>query len=672
MTQPSIPNFTRKVDWALCLAHAGFTVIPVQADTKTPVAKWVIWESDQSDEHIQKHWNKFPHHDIGIITNEELIVFDADGDQSLKALLDLEKKYGIEPAIVVKTRKGMHHYYLRPKNVLASQDSFSTKLNPEKIDIKTGRSLVIGPGSANKCVQNWNANHRSELSPVSQEFVDAVFKNNQRDAPRTVSKVISSDFDDTFSDCLTSHHVLRELVKHCDPNDYGVWIRIGTALHHETGGSLEGMAMFDDWSKRGKTYKGIREIEYKWKSFRQNIGHPSTIGTLVHYAKQAGANVAEILSGGSEEFSPCETLVIYPKDETHAISTEADFSPNPIKDYVELSPLEKFSLRDKLPEIESLAQTQVPIMGGLMVYGQASVIYGEPNTGKTIITLHLLIEDIKAGLFVASNLYYLNMDDNSNGLIEKLRIAQEHGFHMLADGHQDFSDKVFREVLGVMVESGAAKGVIVVLDTLTKFVNTMDKLACRSFAKLVRQFVLKGGTVIALAHTNKNPGADGKPVYAGVTDIVNDFDCVYILSTVTKQADSNQKVVEFINRKRRGNNLFSESFSYALERSISYEGLLMSVQKVYPNTVSELKAKQELISDGQVIQTVKNCISEGVTTKMNLVMEVAKLSNVSRRCALNVIEKYTGDDITKHHWNFTVKERGAKDYNLITRAQDKS
>ena len=79
-----------------------------------------------------------------------------------------------------------------------------------------------------------------------------------------------------------------------------------------------------------------------------------------------------------------------------------------------------------------------------------------------------------------------------------------------------------------------------------------------------------------------------------------------------------------------------------------------------------------MISDGQVIQTVKNCISEGVTTKMNLVMEVAKLSNVSRRCALNVIEKYTGDDITKHHWNFTVKERGAKDYNLITRAQDKS
>ena len=59
MTQPSIPNFTRKVDWALCLAHAGFTVIPVQADTKTPVTKWAIWESDQSDDHIQKHWVEF-------------------------------------------------------------------------------------------------------------------------------------------------------------------------------------------------------------------------------------------------------------------------------------------------------------------------------------------------------------------------------------------------------------------------------------------------------------------------------------------------------------------------------------------------------------------------------------------------------------------------------------
>jgi hypothetical protein len=665
MTQISIPDFTEKVDWALHLAHAGFTVLPVWPDTKTPVAKWVIWESDQSDEHILSHWQKFPHHDVGLITSSELIVFDADGAQSLQILCNLEQEHGMEPSVVVKTRKGEHHYFLRDANVFARQDSFNTKLHPTKIDIKTDRSLVVGPGSASKRVLIWNLEHLKQLTPVSQDFVDAVFKNNQRDVPRPVIHKPIAAREEECLDSTSRHLVLRALLKHCDPKDYGIWIRVGTALHHETGGSSEGMLIFDEWSRRGETYKGLREIEYKWKSFRKTSGQPATIGTLIHYAKDAGADISEILSAGSEEFAICETVVICSESDSLESSAVVNAAPDFIEVNAGPSPLEKFSLRDRLPEIELLAQSQVPIMGGLMVYGQAGVIYGEPNTGKTIITLHLLIEDIKAGLFAASNLYYLNMDDNSNGLIEKLRIAQEHGFHMLADGHQDFSDKVFREVLSAMVESGAAKGVIVVLDTLTKFVNTMDKLACRSFAKLVRQFVLKGGTVIALAHTNKNPGTDGKPVYAGVTDIVNDFDCVYILSTVTKQADSNQKIVEFTNRKRRGNNLLTESFGYALERSISYEALLLSVQKEDPDAVADLKAKEELLGDGQVIQAVKNCIACGITTKMNLAIEVAKKTGASRRVALSIIEKYTGNDPAKHHWNFTVKERGAKNYALI-------
>ncbi|MDD5176314.1 MAG: hypothetical protein PHQ05_07845 [Sterolibacterium sp.] len=36
--------------------------------------------------------------------------------------------------------------------------------------------------------------------------------------------------------------------------------------------------------------------------------------------------------------------------------------------------------------------------------------------------------------------------------------------------------------------------------------------------------------MIALAHTNKNLGCDGKLIYGGVSDIVNDVDCAYTCS----------------------------------------------------------------------------------------------------------------------------------------------
>lgn len=53
----------------------------------------------------------------------------------------------------------------------------------------------------------------------------------------------------------------------------------------------------------------------------------------------------------------------------------------------------------------------------------------------------------------------------------------------------------------------------------------MDNGKSSDFAKVIRQFSLKGGTVIALSHANKHPGADGRTVYSGTTDIVDDFDC---------------------------------------------------------------------------------------------------------------------------------------------------
>lgn len=138
-----------------------------------------------------------------------------------------------------------------------------------------------------------------------------------------------------------------------------------------------------------------------------------------------------------------------------------------------------------------------------------------------------------------------------------------------------------------------------------------------------------------------------------------------ILSTVSKQADENQKVVEFNNRKRRGNNVLNASYSYALERSISYEALLLSVQPVDHDAVVSLKEKAELAGDAEVVQVVKACISNGITSKMNLAIEVAKRAGFSRRIALNIIEKYTGSELGKHHWNFAVRERGAKVYSLL-------
>ncbi len=238
---------------------------------------------------------------------------------------------------------------------------------------------------------------------------------------------------------------------------------------------------------------------------------------------------------------------------------------------------------------------------------------------------------------------------------------------MLADVHQEFQAREFRKAMLVMISTDTAKDVVVVLDTLKKFVNTMDKASSSDFAVVVRQFCLKGGTVIALAHANKKPGPDGKPVYSGTTDIVDDFDCAYTLATVNNDADLGQKLVEFTNIKRRGNVAISAAYSYSSVPQASYEELVLSVQEIDVNQLTPNKQAAELQSDLPVIAALEACIADGINTKMKMIDTVSKRTTESNRNVLKVIEKYTGDDPQQHRWQFAVGARGAQKFALLDR-----
>lgn len=409
------------------------------------------------------------------------------------------------------------------------------------------------------------------------------------------------------------------------------WLRVLMAVFHTTGGSDAGFALADEWSSKGNKYKGTKDIETQWRSFDGNVQRPVTIATLIMMAREAGADMQNIARGNSDAFEPCETIDIRP-DSQNTSNTDTIDQPGTA------NPLTQYSLRDSLLELEKQKVEQVLILGALVLLGQATVIYALANTGKTLILIYLIIEAIKKRLIDPSKLIYINMDDNSSGLVDKVRLALEYGFHMAADGHKDFQAKALRAAMEKMIAENTARDAIVVLDTLKKFVNTMDKNESREFTKVVRQFCLKGGTVIALSHANKNPGADGKVKYTGTTDIVDDFDCAYTLEMVSEQADKNQKVVEFTNIKRRGDVALTAAYSYGIERGLSYDELLLSVQEVNPDQLNPIKQAAGLQADAAVIAAVEGCIAAGTNTKMLMVDAVSKSANVSNRIVLKVIE----------------------------------
>jgi hypothetical protein len=108
------------------------------------------WLKDLSELKIYRYWKKHPNHELGFIVGPDLIVFDADTPQSLARLCEIERTFGVSPALSVKTRRGEHHYFKLSEGTLAKSDSHSSEKHPDRIDVKTGRALIVLPPSGGK------------------------------------------------------------------------------------------------------------------------------------------------------------------------------------------------------------------------------------------------------------------------------------------------------------------------------------------------------------------------------------------------------------------------------------------------------------------------------------------------------------------------------------------
>lgn len=341
-------------------------------------------------------------------------------------------------------------------------------------------------------------------------------------------------------------------------------------------------------------------------------------------------------------------------------------APLPVAAEPEPSELRRFSLRGRGSELARLIVDSVYVLGAMVLLGQFTAIFAPPNTGKTLLMLYLLIQSILAGRINPANVYYINVDDTGQGLIEKLDLADEHRFEMISEGYFEFSAKGLLAIIEEITNKGDASKNIIILDTLKRFTDVMSKREVSRFTAIARRFGLRGGTLIVLGHVNKKPGANGKLIYAGTSDIVDDADCCYILEEVASQ--DGVKVVEFRNIKRRGGNVLSAAYSYSLETGLSYSALLASVEEVDPEKLEPIKQEAAKRDDAELIAIVEACIRDGVTMKMALMREAAKRAGVSHKTMVQLIERYTGTDPTAHHWQFTVHERGAKVFELLEKS----
>jgi hypothetical protein len=181
-------------------------------------------------------------------------------------------------------------------------------------------------------------------------------------------------------------------------------------------------------------------------------------------------------------------------------------------------------------------QDAVFIVDNLIVHGHMAAFVAPANSGKTALLIHFSKQIAQAGY----NLYYINCDASPSDLKRHFEHARGNKYKLIAP--DAIPGKSPRDVLlefKEYLESGTdLSKAVIILDTLKKFVDVIEKRAAKELYSLLRGLTVRGCTVILLGHCNKHLDKDNRTIYEGTADLRNDLDELIYLDAQKDEAKS--------------------------------------------------------------------------------------------------------------------------------------
>ena len=674
----------------------GYKIIPLVPAEKRPSVTFDSWLPSLSSTAVEKRWITRPFDEIAIVCGESLVVFDADTEESEKNLLELEERLSLLPVLKVRTKKGVHHYFRVPPGLNGLRAAGFGASSPGKIDIRHGEHSIaaIAP-SRDKTIESDYVCGPEDLTEVTQSFVDAVNELNgvrySQDFPRSEPKDVSAPLLTVFpmdeDVVLNRLQSILELI-HPDTSPdieagrggrgvYDRWISCLAAIFNCTMGSDQGFELADAWCAKGDLYQGTQDTLKRWRSFRTDYAHSAGFPQLLEEVLQVQPDWIERRSELEDPFTVEYWEIVsssYKKAEPS--QSPALNSPSATKDLEDAFGLpadhflKKHSAVHHLEEMRRNASPTDPLLSPIVVNGEFTVIYAAPNSGKTLLTLFLIRQGIIEKRFSPERIFHLNFDDSADGARVKTELAESYGFNTIVPGYGGASVESVKEWMEKMIEDGSAKGVVFIFDTMKKFADPMQKSEISEFTSLCRQFTMKGGTVVALAHTNKRKDESGKPIPGGTSDVIDDCDCAWMLVS-SDDGGSFRKAI-FTRYKQRSPVPATAAFRYDGGSNYDYLQRLDSVEYMGDHTeadedfVKTSFTRTRSSSEARTqVDIVKDIIRDTGGTKGAVLDEMRKRLALSRGRAETLLNKHTGDDPTKAHWNWEKGKNNASIYFLL-------
>ena len=308
--------------------------------------------------------------------------------------------------------------------------------------------------------------------------------------PATNKGSLSKVNDDFTADMPLglSHDGLKDYLANLDANDYDLWIKIGQALHHETGGDADGLNLWDDWSSKAHNYQGYDDIAHRWASFGKG-GNPVTARTIIKLGNEANAQ-AEI------DLKKAVVAEYKAKIEKTATTYELEIVAKEIgkqvnaDDFAMVNEVQS-TIKEHWKIVSTTAITKPAIntmMGLKKTYGIEDVIKVRSFTEEGNAIRLIQDQNGKIMYIAETDMWYL-WDGNhwrKSSSVEIEQLARE-TINKLVQDYMDLSDGIMGEDLEFLKKSFESK----MITNMVKFTRS-DKAVLTSFDNLDGNRLLLG------------------------------------------------------------------------------------------------------------------------------------------------------------------------------------
>lgn len=337
-----------------------------------------------------------------------------------------------------------------------------------------------------------------------------------------------------------------------------------------------------------------------------------------------------------EHYRNCTSTMIWAKE---YIEPESDF-----KDITSVgSFIERFSLSDKA--LESMGDSEVNIIDNVFFQGQICLIIARPNAGKTLLAKTWSQIIAQKGY----KLIYVYEDADMKGYKDLALTGKNYGFDVIASFAKvgTTAQDILKALHDLAESDEELSNVVIVLDTLKKFTEVLDKKANKELFNILRKLTVKSGSILILGHANKYLSNEGNLVYEGTGDILADVDSMYMMYDDGNKHAESKKYITLEREKNR-------SVSAVREISYSLDLKTYTAEKCDEVIDTRKMLQQNLLyySSKDKVKFVKSLIEEGITVQKEIIASLQEHFPLGRDKAHQFLISLTG-----HSW-IIEKEAG--------------